>query len=81
MREVRNLMEVAEENLIQRYIHQDEELKRYVEDHKKLEADLEDFNRRIYLTPEEEMQKKNLQKKKLLGKEKIYKILEKYRKM
>lgn len=72
-------MEGTEENLIQQYIHQDAELKRYVEDHKKLEADLEDFNRRIYLTPDEEMQKKNLQKKKLIGKEKIYKILEKYR--
>jgi len=74
-------MEEAVENLIQKYIHQDEELKQYVEDHKKLERDLEDFNKRIYLTPEEEIQKKNLQKKKLVGKEKIYKILEKYRKM
>jgi uncharacterized protein len=74
-------MEETEEKLIQRYIAQDEELRRYVEDHKKLEADLEDFNRRIYLTSEEEVQKKTLQKKKLLGKEKIYKILEKYRRM
>ncbi|MBN1662270.1 MAG: DUF465 domain-containing protein [Deltaproteobacteria bacterium] len=74
-------MEEAEESLIQQHIQQDEELKRYWEDHRKLEAELEDFNKRIYLTPEEEMEKKNLQKKKLLGKEKIYKILEKYRKM
>lgn len=74
-------MESTEEALIQRYIQQDEELKRYVEDHKKLEADLENFNKRIYLTPEEEILKKNLQKKKLLGKERIYRILEKYRTM
>ena len=72
-------MEEAEEILIRRYIDQDEELRRYVEDHKKLETDLEAYNRRIYLTPEEELQKKNLQKRKLLGKEKIFQILAKYR--
>ena len=72
-------MEEAEEILIRRYIDQDEELRRYVEDHKKLETDLETYNRRIYLTPEEELEKKNLQKRKLLGKEKIFQILAKYR--
>jgi uncharacterized protein YdcH (DUF465 family) len=81
MKEVRNLMEETEENLIQKYIHQDAELKKYVENHKKLEADLANFNKRIYLTPEEEIQKKDLQKKKLIGKEKIYKILDKYRRI
>lgn len=72
-------MEEAEEILIKRYIDRDEELKRYVEDHEKIEADLESYNRRIYLTPEEELDKKNLQKRKLLGKEKIFQILAKYR--
>ncbi|MBN1382729.1 MAG: DUF465 domain-containing protein [Deltaproteobacteria bacterium] len=74
-------MEDAEESLIRKFIHQDDELKQYVEDHRKIEEDLENFNKRIYLTAEEEIQKKNLQKKKLIGKEKIYKILEKYRKI
>ncbi len=72
-------MEKADELLIKKYIRQDEELKKYVEDHEKLEADLENFNRRIYLTAEEEIEKKNLQKRKLRGKEQIYKILAKYR--
>jgi uncharacterized protein len=72
-------MEKADELLINKYINQDEELKSYVEDHKKLEADLENFNKRIYLTAEEEIEKKNLQKRKLRGKEHIYRILAKYR--
>ncbi len=72
-------MEEAEERLIKQYIDQDEELRKYVEDHKQLEADLEVYNRRIYLTPEEELEKKKLQKRKLLGKEKIFQILSKYR--
>ena len=72
-------MEESEELLIKKYIGQDEELSKYVKDHERIESDLEEYNRRIYLTPEEELEKKNLQKKKLLGKEKIYKILTKYR--
>ncbi len=72
-------MEKAEELLIQKYIQQDIELKKIVEDHKKLEGDIENFNRRIYLTTEEEIERKNLQKKKLQKKEQIFKILAKYR--
>jgi len=72
-------MEEADELLIKKYIHQDEELRNYVEDHEKLEADIENYNKRIYLTAEEETEKKNLQKRKLRGKEQIYKILHKYR--
>jgi hypothetical protein len=72
-------MERVEENLIAKYVDQDEELRKCVEDHKKLEAVLEDFNKRIYLTPEEEIEKKKIQKIKLVGKDRIYKILSKYR--
>jgi len=72
-------MERVEKNLIAKYVDQDEELRKCVEDHKKLEAVLEDFNKRIYLTPEEEIEKKKIQKIKLVGKDRIYKILSKYR--
>ena len=72
-------MEETDELLIKKYIHQDEELRNYVEDHEKLEADIENYNKRIYLTAEEETEKKNLQKRKLRGKEQIYRILHKYR--
>jgi uncharacterized protein YdcH (DUF465 family) len=72
-------MEEADELLIKKYIHQDEELRNYVEDHEKLEADIENYNKRIYLTAEEEIEKKKLQKRKLRGKEQIYRILHKYR--
>lgn len=73
-------MEKAEENLIASHIGHDEELRKCVEDHKRLEIVLEDYNKRIYLTPEEEIEKKKIQKIKLAGKDKIYKILSKYRK-
>ena len=72
-------MEEAVEFLIKKYIDHDEELRKYVRDHEKLEADLEQYNKRIYLTAEEEIERKNLQKRKLRGKEQIYRILAKYR--
>ncbi|MDA8126097.1 MAG: DUF465 domain-containing protein [Deltaproteobacteria bacterium] len=72
-------MEKSDEILIERHIRDDAELERYVEEHKQFEEGLEAFHRRIHLTPEEEVKKKVLQKKKLLGKERIFSILEKYR--
>jgi len=72
-------MEKEDELLISKYIKSDNELRKYVEDHKKLETELEGFNKRVYLTPEEEMEKKKLQKRKLLGKDRIHEILSKYR--
>jgi hypothetical protein len=72
-------MEKEDELIISKYINSNEELKRYVDDHRRLESELEKFNKRVYLTPEEEMEKKKLQKKKLLGKDRILEILSRYR--
>jgi hypothetical protein len=71
-------MEKHEELLIERHIHTDEELRRYVQEHRQFNLDLEALNGQAHLTPEEEVQRKILQKKKLLGKERIFEILKKY---
>jgi hypothetical protein len=71
-------MEKHEELLIERHIHTDEELRRYVQEHRQLNLDLEVLNGQTHLTPEEEVQRKILQKKKLLGKERIFEVLKKY---
>jgi hypothetical protein len=72
-------MEKPEELLIAKYIHHDDELRKSVEEHRNFESALENFNKRLYLTPQEEMEKKKLQKLKLLSKDKIFQILTKYR--
>jgi hypothetical protein len=72
-------MERAEEDLIAKHIGRDEELRKCVEYHRDLEDDLDNFNRRIHLTPKEEMEKKEVQKRKLAEKDKILKILSRYR--
>ncbi|HPL62768.1 MAG: DUF465 domain-containing protein [Syntrophales bacterium] len=72
-------MEKVEELLIARYINQDEELKKHWEEHQRYEKVLEDFNKRVYLTPQEEIEKKKIQKMKLAGKDRIHEILSRYR--
>lgn len=72
-------MEKKDEELIRQLIGQDEELRRYYEEHVELERQLAEFNRRLYLTPEQEVERKRLQKLKLAGKDKIMEILGRYR--
>lgn len=72
-------MEKRDEEIIARWVDQDPGLKRYVEEHRELERLLEEFNRRPYLTTQESLERKRLQKLKLAGRDKIEQILAKYR--
>jgi uncharacterized protein YdcH (DUF465 family) len=72
-------MEQQDLDLILKLMDRDPELKRYVEEHRELEAHLEEMNRRPYLTPEETVERKRLQKLKLSGRDKIENILAKHR--
>ncbi len=72
-------MEKRDHELIQKYICTDAELKRHIDEHEEYEEKLQEFNRRIYLNPDEELEKKRLQKLKLAGRDRIEAILSKYR--
>ena len=72
-------MEERDLALIKIWIQQDEELKQRVDEHEEFERRLEEFNRRPYLTAEETLERKRLQKLKLAGRDKIEQILAKYR--
>jgi hypothetical protein len=72
-------MENRDLELIQKYISSDAELKQRMEDHDEYERKLAEWNRRLYLTPEEEVEKKRIQKLKLAGRDRIEAILAKYR--
>ena len=71
-------MDRAEILLIEQIVHQDAELQQHVDEHRKLKGMLEALNHRRYLMPEEQIERKNLQKRKLREKEKIIMILDKY---
>jgi hypothetical protein len=71
-------MDKAEILLIDQVVHQDADLQLHVDEHRKLKGMLETLDLRRYLTPEEQIERKNLQKHKLREKEKIIRILDKY---
>lgn len=72
-------MEVREEQVIASLVDKDPELKKYYEEHRELERRLEEFQHKQHLSPDEELEKKRLQKLKLLGKDKIMEILGRHR--
>ena len=72
-------MEEKDEALIRTLLERESELRRYYEEHVDLERRLGAFQQKLYLTPEEEMEKKRLQKLKLAGKDRIMEILSRYR--
>lgn len=72
-------MEKWDEELVARLLPRSEELRQYIEEHQHYEEQLEKFSQRPYLTTEEEMEKKRLQKLKLVGRDKIEAILAKHR--
>ncbi len=72
-------MEKWDEELIARLLPHDEELRKYIEAHRRYEEQLEQFNQRPYLTTQEALEKKRIQKLKLAGRDKIEAILAKSR--
>lgn len=72
-------MEEADLQLIRKLIPKDKELKRLWDEHLEYEEKLDQLNRRRFLTTEEEMRRKELQKLKLRGKDRIEEILRRYR--
>ena len=65
--------------LIRRLIPKNKELKVLWDEHMDYETKLDQLNKRRYLSTEEEMRRKELQKLKLKGKDRIAEILRGYR--
>jgi uncharacterized protein YdcH (DUF465 family) len=71
-------VEEKERLLIIKFSEQDPELKRLWEEHLDYEAKIKAFEKKLRLSPEEEIEKKRLQKLKLSGKDRMFEILKKY---
>jgi uncharacterized protein YdcH (DUF465 family) len=56
-------------------IAKDPEFKALVEEHRQLDEKLKELDRKVYLLPDEEVERKRLQKLKLARKDKIAQIL------
>ncbi len=72
-------MDSRDEALVKAYLDRDDELKTLWQEHQKFEKQLEKIERKLFLTPEEKVEKKRLQLAKLTGKTKIEAILNRYR--
>jgi len=73
-------MPISDEELIDILTKEDKELQALVEQHRNLDKIINELDEKKFLTTQEVMDKKRLQKIKLNNKDKIAKILNEYRK-
>lgn len=71
-------MEEKERLLILKLSDENPELKKLWDEHLGYETKLKEFEKKQHLTPEDDIEKKRLQKLKLSGKDKIFEILTQY---
>ncbi len=72
-------MEKHDEELIKQLAENNDELRDLYEEHVALEKELAVFNGRLHLSAEEERQKRDVQKRKLAGKDRMMAILAEHR--
>jgi uncharacterized protein len=72
-------METADMEMILSLVEQDQELAGLWAKHQELEKALDEMNQRIYLSSEEQIERKQLQKRKLAGRDRIEQILAAHR--
>ncbi len=64
-----------DKELVRKYAEKDPEIRELFERHQALERELEELVRKAYLTTEEEVRKKQIQKEKLALKDRIYALI------
>jgi uncharacterized protein YdcH (DUF465 family) len=68
-----------EEAVVKILLESNEEFKRLYNEHLELEKKIAEFDRKHYLTPEEELERKRLQKIKLAGKDRMFELIKEYK--
>ena len=72
-------MDSRDLEVIQRHVGEDKGLEVLYKEHVRYEKQLSKLYNKLFLSPKEEVLRKELQKKKLVGKDRIESILKKYR--
>ncbi len=73
-------LQVNEEEIKELLKKENEEFKRLDEEHKNLKTLLAEIDRKVYLSADEEMERKKLQKLKLSKKDRMAELIREYRK-
>ncbi len=71
---------MKEQEIIESLKKENEEFKKLLEEHHDLDATLAEMDKKVYLTPEEEIERKKLQKLKLAKKDKMAEFIRDFRK-
>jgi uncharacterized protein YdcH (DUF465 family) len=71
---------VPETELREQLLRDNAEFRRLAEEHQSYDAQLENLNSKHFLSQEEQVQEKKLKKKKLLLKDQMYLMVQKFRK-
>ncbi len=69
---------MKETEIINMLRRENDEFRKVEEEHRRLDKDLDEMNRKKYLTPDEEMEKKNMQKQKLQYKDRMAQLIREY---
>lgn len=73
-------MELAkEEAVVKILLENNDEFKKLYSEHLELEEKIAEFDNKHYLTPEEEIERKRLQKIKLAGKDRMFEIIREFK--
>lgn len=67
-----------QEELVDRVKQENEEFRKLAEEHRALDLQLEELNKLRHITSDQEVERKNLQKQKLMKKDRMIAILREY---
>ncbi len=70
---------MKEQEIVEFLKNENEEFRRLSEEHRNLDEFLVEIDSRRYLTPEEEIERKNIQKQKLFRKDRMAELIRKYK--
>ena len=70
-----NVVEVAEDTLRDRLRTENPEFQELEQEHRRLDRELMSFETHVYLSPEEELERRRLQKMKLAAKDKMMEMI------
>ena len=66
---------MKEQEIIEKMLKENEEFKKVSEEHHQLDGLLTEIDKKVYLTPEEEIERKKLQKQKLAKKDRMAEMI------
>jgi uncharacterized protein YdcH (DUF465 family) len=70
---------LKEQEITEKLLKENEEFRKVSEEHHKLDEVLAEMDKKVYLTPEEEIERKKLQKQKLLKKDMMAEMIREFK--